>query len=151
MIVERLSPAAVQIGWALDWLGIILWELEMFRCCCCCCCIVKCRLQHAFFSSHIWDLSFVVVVVLQKSFGEDHQSHLQSNKLLKIGWMPIGNIHLSTYVLFIYLDMSCLLLECVIMSIKIKLKKEEEEKSFDSSFHNDKSMDGFEVSLCNGI
>jgi hypothetical protein len=32
--------------------------------------------------------------------------------------------------------------------IKIKLKKEE-EKSFDSSFHNDKSMDGFEVSLCN--
>ncbi len=33
----------------------------------------------------------------------------------------------------------------------IKVNSKKEEKSFDSIMNNDKSMDGFEVSLCNCV
>jgi hypothetical protein len=49
--------------------------------------------------------------------GNDH--HIASNKLLKIG-CQLETYIISTYVLFIYLDMSCLLLESVIMALKNK-------------------------------
>jgi hypothetical protein len=152
MIVGRLSPDAIQIGWALDWLGIILWDLEVFRCC-----IVSWSVDYNMLFSHIFKIELCCCCPLKEL--RRRSSHCKQQ--IVEDWMPIGNIYIYIYIyIYIWVLMCCSYIltchvccwECVIMALRIHFKKKK-KKALTHIMNNDKSiwMDGFEVSLCNCV